>query len=139
MAETIRVRLIAETRIENNDGETQSIRHAGYGTLSIEGDGFALSYEDHQENERIEVALKGNADRVEMHRSGDAQGVLVFIPGQETESVYFLGYGEIDINIRTVSVCLQLNEASGSIMLLYESGIGGESMNRTQYVCRWKS
>lgn len=139
MSEAIRVRLIAETRIEDTAGETQSIRHAGYGTLFIEGDRFALSYEDHQENEWIEVVLKGNTDKIEIHRSGDAKGVLVFIPGQETKSVYYLGYGEIDISIRTVSIDLQLNETSGSIMLLYESRISGESVNRTQYVCRWKS
>ena len=139
MADAICVRLAAETRIEDNDGDVQFIRHAGYGMLSVDDDRFTLSYEDHQGNERIRITLEGNGDRVEMHRDGDAKGILTFVPGHETNSVYSLGYGEIDIGIRTISIELQLNEIDGSITLFYESRLGGESANRTRYCCRWKS
>ena len=134
-----KVRLLAETQIEDSYGERQIMRHAGYGRIFIDEQSFGIFYIDTQGTEQNGIYLYGTENCVRMERSGSARGVLEFSPGEETLSRYYLEYGDIEISIRTFGIECELGEKEGRVTLSYSSGMNGEAENRTLYTCRWKS
>ena len=134
-----KVRLLAETLIEDPYGERQILRHAGYGRIVVDGQSFGIAYTDTQGMERSDIYLYGTEKQVRMERSGSAKGTLDFTMGKETHSRYTLEYGEIEIRIRTTAIECDLNQNEGRIVLLYSSGMNGEVQGNTQYICKWKS
>ena len=134
-----KVRLLAETQIEDSYGERQILRHAGYGRIVIDGQSFGIVYTDTQGMERTDIYLYGTEKQVRMERSGSATGTLDFTLGKETLSRYTLEYGKIEIRIRTTAIECDLNQNEGRIVLNYSSGMNGEVQGNTRYTCKWKS
>ena len=134
-----KVRLLAETQIEDPYGDQQILRHAGYGRIVVDGQSFEIVYTDIQGMERTDIYLYGTEKQVRMERSGSATGTLDFTLGKETLSRYYLEYGEIEIRIRTTAIECDLNQNEGRIVLIYSSGMNGEVQGNTRYTCKWKS
>ena len=134
-----KVRLLAETLIEDPYGERQILRHAGYGRIVVDEQSFGIVYTDTQGMERTDIYLYGTEKQVRMERSGSATGILDFTLGIETLSRYTLEYGEIEIRIRTTAIECDLNQNEGRIVLNYSSGMNGEVQGYTRYTCKWKS
>ena len=134
-----KVRLLAETQIEDPYGDRQVLHHAGYGRIVVDGQSFGMVYTDTQGMERTEIYLYGTEKQVRMERSGSATGTLDFTLGKETHSRYTLEYGEIEIRIRTAAIECDLNQNEGRIVLIYSSGMNGEVQGNTLYTCKWKS
>ena len=98
-----KVRLLAETQIEDSYGERQILRHAGYGRIVIDGQSFGIVYTDTQGMERSDIYLYGTEKQVGMERNGSATGILDFTLGKETLSRYYLEYGRT-LNIAAAAV-----------------------------------
>ena len=134
-----KVRLLAETQIEDPYGDREILRHAGYGRIVVDEQSFGIVYTDTQGMERTDIYLYGTEKQVRMERSGSATGTLDFTPGKETLSRYTLEYGKIEIRIRTTAIECDLNQNEGRIVLIYSSGMNGEVQGNTRYTCKWKS
>lgn len=134
-----KVRLLAETQIEDPYGDQQILRHAGSGRIVVDGQSFGIVYTDTQGMERTDIYLYGTEKQVRMERSGSATGTLDFTIGKETLSRYTLEYGEIEIRIRTTAIECDLNQNEGRIVLIYSSGMNGEVQGNTRYTCKWKN
>lgn len=134
-----KVRLLAETQIEDPYGDREILRHAGYGRIVVDGQSFGIVYTDTQGMERTDIYLYGTEKQVRMERSGSATGTLDFTIGIETLSRYTLEYGEIEIRIRTTAIECDLNQNEGRIVLIYSSGMNGEVQGNTRYTCKWKN
>ena len=134
-----KVRLLAETQIEDPYGDQQILRHAGSGRIVVDGQSFGIVYTDTQGMERTDIYLYGTEKQVRMERSGSATGTLDFTLGKETLSRYTLEYGKIEIRIRTTAIECDLNQNEGRIVLIYSSGMNGEVQGNTRYTCKWKS
>ena len=134
-----KVRLLAETQIEDPYGDREILRHAGYGRIVVDGQSFGIVYTDTQGMEQTDIYLYGTEKQVRMERSGSATGTLDFTPGKETLSRYTLEYGKIEIRIRTTAIECDLNQNEGRIVLSYSSGMNGEVQGNTRYTCKWKS
>ena len=134
-----KVRLLAETKIEDPYGDREILRHAGYGRIVVDEQSFGIVYTDTQGMERTDIYLYGTKKQVRMERSGSAMGTLDFTLGIETLSRYYLEYGEIEIRIRTTAIECDLNQNEGRIVLIYSSGMNGEVQGNTRYTCKWKN
>lgn len=134
-----KVRLLAETQIEDPYGDREILRHAGYGRIVVDEQSFGIVYTDTQGMERTDIYLYGTEKQVRMERSGSATGTLDFTLGIETLSRYTLEYGEIEIRIRTTAIECDLNQNEGRIVLIYSSGMNGEVQGNTRYTCKWKN
>lgn len=132
-----KVRLMAETILRDAEDAT-FMRHAGYGELETDGEHFVLSYTQNQDGDQIQIRLSGTKEGIRMERKGEASGTLVFEPGKTIESLYYLPFGEIEMQIRTEGIACHLDDKDGFVELVYESGMAGEERNKATYRCKWK-
>lgn len=145
MAETTKVRLRVISRITDEQGQTFETKNARHGTLVSSGEMLVLEYDDEQEGERAHIALtmeKGCSaaeNRVQMKRTGMTSGVLSFLPGRRTPSVYVTIYGEIPIQIDTRRVLIvNEQENGGGLQLEYDVYMGGERTSGAKLDITWR-
>jgi len=145
MDETIKVRLRVISRMTDPQGQVFETKNARHGLLARSAKAVVLEYDDEQDGERAHIALKMEkgcteyANHVQMKRTGMTSGVLSFLPGKRTPSVYVTMYGEIPILIDTRRVCIAEDENGGRLQLEYDVYMGGERTSAAKLDITWRS
>ena len=133
-----RVRIKAESYFEMPEGGHDVSVHAGYAEIERE-QGWKLSYQERKDGGEISIVLKATKRGIRMERTGETNGALDFIPGEETEGLYVTPFGEFVLSLRTQQAEIEENDAGGALHLRYEMLSDGAVQTRCRYTLQWKS
>jgi uncharacterized beta-barrel protein YwiB (DUF1934 family) len=121
------------TQIESENDKDQRIEFATTGTYYLKGQTHYYMYDETEVSgmEGGKTTLKVTDDSVTMRRYGANIVDLVFIVGETRMSMYETPYGIFDMETRTVSLEISLEEGgSGRVEICYDIEIKGLSKTR---------
>lgn len=87
------------------------------------GDTYVLEYINKEQSCRTKVVV--DAFSVTVTHTGAVETTMVFKNGYTYQSNYGLEYGDIDMEIRTERIFVDVNAEGGSIELWYDLVLGG--------------
>lgn len=115
-------------------GESQSVTQHVAGRLTREGEGYLLTYREGEESGlgQTRTILRLEPGWATLTRTGEVSSHMVFQEGKEHTSLYETPYGKLPMTIRTHRLEEKLNEAGGSVYLIYEIRLGGADAGETR-------
>ncbi len=109
------------------DGDTLCSEVKAEGVLYKADDAYVIEYEDTQQACRTKVVV--DAVSVCVIHTGSVQSTMLFKNDYVHKSSYGIEYGDMDMEVRTDRIFVEMNMQGGSIELWYELVLGGSVSN----------
>ncbi len=138
MADGARARLMIVSRMTDETGGTQTIKHARLGEVCETETSLTLCYEDEQDGERAHVTLTEEGGVASMRRRGMTRAELRFAPGERCAAAYETPYGALPVAVYTRRVSCEHTAAGGELRLDYDVFIAGERTAKTVLTVAWR-
>ena len=124
MNKKVKVSLSSYQKIESG---VEEIKFSAPGTYTLINGRHFVKYDEKTEDGKTnKVLLKFGEDIFEMTKSGEAESILIFKKGVNTEGLYKTPFGTFVIDTYTGELKIIINEDNISAHLEYELAIDGE-------------
>ncbi len=135
MTQPVDVLLTICSRQQFRDEKPEITRLITDGTMRRDGQTVELAYEESELTglSGTKTTFRMTPQRVELERTGKVTSRMVFVPGQEDQSLYDMGFGALMIAVRAEKVRVKFNDDGGSARVSYAIGIEGQHAGRIDY------
>ena len=135
MTQPVDVLLTISSRQQFRDEKPETTRLITDGTMRRDGQTVELAYEESELTglSGTKTTFRMAPQRVELERTGKVASRMVFIPGQEDQSLYDMGFGALMIAVRAEKVRVKFNDDGGSARVSYAIDIEGQPAGRIDY------
>lgn len=116
--------------------DPQSLELVTRGTMTGRNGKFAISYEETELTGTAGVTstfLIFNPNRVVLTREGSIRSRMVFVKGEQDQSLYDLGFGSLLLSVYTWDIQTELSEDGGRLFIDYSVEIDRSDTTRNTY------
>lgn len=118
--------IIDVKNIQTIDGRTEEISETARGKYYERGGKKYILYKSSHEGENYSSTVIADVNEVTIRRTGGVKSHMVFNTSKKTSSVYYMPYGNINIEIETNKLLDELTENGGTLKIVYTLVIDGE-------------
>ncbi len=134
MEREVLLRIHSEQRYDGEEPDRNELMSRG--TLSVDGDCFRISYEESELTglQGTTTHFSISPQRIVLTREGRLTSEMIFSTGEETRSLYDMGFGALLITVRTKRILCDLSAEGGTLEVHYDLLVEDSAVGQVHYL-----